>query len=184
MSHFTKDTYLNPSKTKNPQNFPLISKPKIVGYFSVDKDRRYISDASNCKYIRKTNDGDRINYDLNEGFERVVHKPDSAKDEKLVHLLSFISRNLKQFRSLKEEETEKCLNVDVVCFRGLLRLLMCTPYEGRDPWTILATKYKGTIYLCALETEERKMERLRENEMTERIFSYGFKFEQYMMTGL
>lgn len=184
MSTFQKDTYLTPRDTKTPKKFPDISKPEIVGYFSVNKERCYIPDARNCKYIKRTVFDRQQKLDLNDGYEKVVHKPDNCVEEKINHLLRFIVRNLDKFQAKSSDEfNEEVLSINVVCFRGLLRLLMCTPYEYRDNWSILATKYKGTIYLCALETDERKSQRQNESSEMKRILSYGFKFEQYMMSG-
>lgn len=181
MSNRCKDTYINPANTRDPQKFPDFSKPCIVGHFSVDKDRQYIPSSTNLQYITNTNVHEPVKYDLNHGYENVVRKPANCVDEKLKHLLMFISQNVNLLKN-EHEDPMKLLSVDVVCFRGLLRLIMCTPYESREPWTILATKYRGTIYLCAQETEKSKRERLTQNETTKRILSYGFKFEQYMMS--
>lgn len=182
-----KNTYLTPQNTKNPSHFPSISEPKIIGFFSVNGNRQYLPDARNCKYVYKNCQSDRVNYDLNEGIENVIRKPDSCADEKINHLLEFISRNketLKEVTSPVENVNQRrFLSSDFVCFRGLLRLIMCTPYERRDGWIILATKYKGTIYLCAHETQKHAKERLNQNDTMKRILSYGFKFEQFILTG-
>lgn len=175
-----KNTYLSPQNTENPSRFPSISQPKIIGFFSlIGENRQYHPDARNCKYVYKNYQSDRIHYDLNEGIENVIRKPESCSDEKISRLLEFIIRNKKSLKN----EASKNLSANFVCFRGLLRLIMCTPYEHRDSWIILATKYKGTIYLCAHETEKQIQEKQNQTETTKRIFSYGFKFEQFILTG-
>lgn len=179
-----KDTNLRPSKFSEPASFPSISKPQIVGYFSVDKDRKYLDGAANCKYVAPFDTKRRVNFDLNHGYENVIHKIDEAADEKLDHILTFISKNLPKLLARNaREQSSKLLAADVVCFRGLLRSLMCTPYENRESWIILATKYRGTIYLCGRETDRHRIERMNQDNRTKRILSYGFKFEQYMMRG-
>lgn len=182
MASLKKNTYLRPSEIKEPPNFPSISKPEIVGYFSVNENRQYVPDASNCKYVVPIDPNRPVNFNLNHGFERAIHK-DEALDEKIDHLLMFISNNMPKLVHLSNEKSAKLLAADVVCFRGLLRLLMCTPYENRDGWIILATKYRRTIYLCARKTDEERLKRMHETKRMRRIFSYGFKFEQYMMSG-
>ncbi|XP_031627997.1 decapping nuclease DXO homolog [Contarinia nasturtii] len=181
MNSSTKNSYLSPKNTKNPPRFPSISQPKIVGYYSLNESRQYLPDASNCKYVYNNYRSDRIYYDLNEGIENVIRKPESCSEEKITHLLEFILGNNKV---LNKETSENGWNLSAnfVCFRGLLRLIMCTPYEQRDSWIILATKYKGTIYLCAQETEKQAQEKRNQTEATKRIFSYGFKFEQFILT--
>lgn len=183
-----KDTHLNPQDTREPEAFPSFSKPKIVGSFSVDKDRKYIADARNCKHLRKDNLKNPVRFDLNDGYERAVHKPESC-DEKLDHILQWITanvldKNLNEMPKKGEPNIRaRSLDVDFVCFRGLLRMIMCTPYENREPWIILATKFRGTIYLCALETESKKLDRLNATEDTKKILAFGYKFEQFMLTG-
>lgn len=174
-----QDTHLNPRNIHEPKSFPSFSSPKIVGSFSVDGNREYIPDARNCKYLRKKNLNEPLRFDLNVGYENVIHKSEQCQNENLDHILRFIKENAAK---LLDGQTRR-LDVDFVCFRGLLRLIMCTPYENRDPWIILASKFNGTIYLCAMETERKRHERLNENDTTKRILSYGFKFEQYMLTG-
>lgn len=181
MATFKKDTRLHPQQIEVPPNFPSISKPEIVGYFSVDKNRQYVADLSQCKFIAHTDPNGSVRFDLNHGYTNVIHKNENL-NEKLEHLLQFIKQNIPLLRN-PVENSRKLLAVDVVCFRGLLRALMCMPYENREPMIVLATNYRGTIYLCAQETEKRRMERMSQSEMQTRIMSYGFKFEQYMMSG-
>lgn len=183
MSTSKQNTYLAPRNTEEPRHFPSISQPKIVGSFSLNSDRQYLPDKRNCKYVYK-NYRNHSPFDLNAGIEQVIRKPDSCVNEKITHLLEFIVRNKEQLKGQKSRTSGgNNLSADFVCFRGLLRLLMCTPYEFRDGWIVLATKYKGTIYLCAEETAKQKADRENVSEQMKRIFSYGFKFEQFIMTG-
>lgn len=180
-----KNTYLSPRNTREPARFPSISQPKIIGHFSLNENRQYFTDARNCKYVYKNYKSERVEYDLNDGIEHVKRKPDSAKDEKITHLLEFIIRNKRKLRKNQSEDGNKegILLPEFICFRGLLRMIMCSPYEQRDSWTILATKYKGSIYLCAEETEKQIQERMTMTSNMKRILSYGFKFEQYILSG-
>lgn len=175
------NTQLNPHyRNFDGYRFPNIDKPYIVGHFSVDKNRQYKSDASNCKYLQMPQQKP-LNLDLNDGYEIAVSKPEI--DEKINHLLTFIQSNLPKLRNVDPNSCDtKALKPDIVCFRGLLRLIMCTPYESQEGWSILATKFRGTIYLCARETIDAKEKRLRMTEQSKRFCSYGFKFEQYILT--
>lgn len=184
MHSLTKNTYLSPRCTENPSKFPSISQPKIIGSFSLNENRQYLPDARNCKYVYTKHQSDRVSYDLNEGMEQVIRKPESSFKEKISHLLEFILRNKEKLRNVSNDAENRILSTDFVCFRGLLRLIMCSPYERRDPWIILATKYKGTIYLCDLETEKKIQDRMNQTEVSKRICSYGFKFEQFILTSM
>ncbi|XP_058466635.1 decapping nuclease DXO homolog [Malaya genurostris] len=179
-------TNLDPAYvTDNTKSFPTISQPKIVGFFSVDSKREYIPSAKNLKYLNLPTpaSGRPLQIDLNKGFQIRKPKPDSAKQEKLDHLLKFIIENQMNLReSGPDAEHTTRLNCDFVCFRGLLRMLMCTPYERKTPWIVLASRYKGTIYLCAEDTPEKLQEEATLTEQQKRFCYYGFKFEQHVLT--
>lgn len=72
---------------------------------------------------------------------------------------------------------------DFVCFRGLLTMLMCTPYEKNDDWIICATKWKGIIFLCARETDKKLRYKEQMTDKDRQFTSWGYKFEQYMSSG-
>ncbi|KAJ6638917.1 Decapping nuclease DXO like [Pseudolycoriella hygida] len=149
----------------------------------INENREYLPDTRNCQYVYKKYRTERVHYDLNEGLENVIRKPESADNEKINHLLEFIVQNKQKLkREGPQHDQNRYLSTDIVCFRGLLRLIMCTPYEEKDAWIILATKYKGTIYLCARYTEKQIRDRQNQSETQKRIFSYGFKFEQFILT--
>ncbi|KXJ78375.1 hypothetical protein RP20_CCG004461 [Aedes albopictus] len=188
-----QETNLNPIATLNGTKvFPSISQPKAVGCFSVGPQREFIPFGENLKYLslpkaRHNDDGRHssrsLRLNLNEGFEIRVPKPDSAKEERIDHLLRFIVANLDRLRSGEVGgPRSKLLNCDFVCFRGLLRMVMCTPYERHTNWIILATRYRGTIYLCAKDTPEKLHEEAHQTEQQKRFCYYGFKFEQHVLT--
>jgi RAT1-interacting protein len=156
---------------KNFKSFPQFSQPKLIGAFSVDSERKYHSTLQNLKYLKIPK---VVNFNLNEGDRDYVSKPDNL-DERLHHLLLFIQNNPSTIKNGQ-------VDADFVCFRGLLRMIMCTPYENRDSWIVLASKFKGTIYLCAEETPQKKAQKLRETERDKMFQRYGFKFESYILS--
>ncbi|XP_063697940.1 decapping nuclease DXO homolog [Culicoides brevitarsis] len=165
----------------NPSTpFPKFTKPQIVGYFSLDENRTYHETLENLKYLCRDvfSNQETVNFDLNREYKNYVPKPESAKNEKIDHLLEFITKN---YENLKDEKGEKFISSEFVCFRGLLRLLMCTPFDNREHWIISAQRYKGNIYLCALETEEKRQNEAQKTDKDRLFCSYGFKFEQYLM---
>lgn len=171
---------LNPHfRYYNPNQFPNISKPRMISGFSIANNHQLPKNYSQLKYLQVPNSND-LKLDLNIGFETRITKP-SNQDNKIDHILKYILSDLNKLKNC-DQEIENLFNFQFVCFRGLLRLLMCTPYDLREPWTILAMKYKGTIYLCQKETDEKKFQRLNEDEKSKRFCSYGFKFEQYLLT--
>lgn len=182
------DTRLKP----NYRNFDpygqrrKISKPHILGYFSLNQNREFIPDHSNCKYLKLPPSNQPIHFDLNEGYHTVQHKPKLVEKENLNHILKFILLNLKKLiaaPNTSPECADRFLNFDIIAFRGKLRMLMCTPYSFRDGWSLIATKWKGNIYLCEFQTEQERMKNQSQTEESLKICSYGFKFEQFVMSG-
>lgn len=116
---------------------------------------------------------------MNSKLGSYQEKPESHKEEKLDHILEYILIN---YDSLINNDKAE-LNCDIVSFRGLLRLIMNAPYENREDFIILASRFKNTIYLCAAETERKKAERLSRTEHDKKFLKYGFIFEHFMMSG-
>ncbi|XP_055689953.1 decapping and exoribonuclease protein-like [Lutzomyia longipalpis] len=167
------------------RDFPKISRPKVTGTFSIDRNRKYKDSLEQMNYFFYP--GERVHWDLNVGYEIFEGKPESAKLEKIDHILEFIMTNWTKVALPPNhpERKKRCLNPEIICFRGCLRLLMCTPYEAtdrNDGWIINVSKYKGTIYLCAEDSPEKKARVLNETEDMKRWAYYGYKFEQYILT--
>lgn len=123
-----------------------------------------------------------MNLDLGAGYEFVIKKPVDPSEEKLDHLLRVLVDDLPKYRNNNTDEKQK-LRADVIAWRGLLRLLMTTPYEDHESWSVLATRFGGSIYLMDWKSEKQVAAKshMKTPEM-QRILSYGFKFEQYRQT--
>lgn len=161
---------LQPSRQLRP--FPKFNRPVMNGFFSVDSDRKYQDSICNLKYLKIPS---RVDFNLNLGDSTYVDKPESAQDEQLTHILTYLMRH-------KAMMVSNQTIPDFVCFRGLLKMLMSTPYEDREPWIVLATKFKNTIYLCAQETQQKKSEKQRRTARDIKFMRYGFKFESFLLT--
>jgi len=71
--------------------FPEFSKPRVVGYYSVNSDRKYCGDLSQLKYIHLPADYN-VKLDLDRG-RTLAQKKDDIYDEKIDHLLKWMLRN-------------------------------------------------------------------------------------------
>ena len=69
-------------------------------------------------------------------------------------------------------------------FRGLLTVLLCTPYERRDGWLIDVVRWRGTLYLLQVDTNKRKEEKRNESRRQKQMSSWGYKFEQLMTSAV
>merc|ERR1719244_122005 len=121
--------------------------------------------------------GTNVNFDLNKGMSRVVRAKTSKSEEQLDHLLRGILQHKDRFAVGGEMSS---LHTDVVCFRGLLTTLLATPYEGREGWQIRVARWRGTVYILQVETEQRRVQKERETDRQKVMCSWGFKFETFL----
>lgn len=77
--------------------------PKVVGYFSLNKQREYSPNLSSLKYL-KCYPTDRVFMNLNVGIEEYVKPGFNPKDERLMHLLQFI---IEHFGALRLHEYKR-----------------------------------------------------------------------------
>lgn len=83
------------------ETFPRITKPEVVGYFSINGQREYLPDLSQLKYINapRNGRGEGVELNLNHGIDKVIRKPESASEEKINHLLQWIIYNSSQIEA-------------------------------------------------------------------------------------
>ena len=85
------------------KNFPTFQKPKILGDFSVDGSRHYCDDRSQLKFFNEkrfknveSGNFEKVDWDMNAGMSKVIHKCPECKDEKIDHMLRY---SVKTFHS-------------------------------------------------------------------------------------
>uniref|UniRef100_A0A182PDN3 Decapping nuclease n=1 Tax=Anopheles epiroticus TaxID=199890 RepID=A0A182PDN3_9DIPT len=182
---FTETTidpdHRQPARQSKP--FPTVTKPTLVGFFSLNQNRQYDASAAQLKYLSlPRSPRTELRLDLNEGFEIHQPKPVSAKEEKIGALLTFIRQTDPRELWVAHENGQLRLKYSFVCFRGLLRLIACTPYDWKTGWIVQAVRYRDTIYLCERPTPEKEALARNETEQQKRFCFYGFKFEQHILT--
>jgi hypothetical protein len=79
-----------------------------------------------------------------------------------------------------KQRRNKILFPDFICWRGLLTTLITTPYERQKDWMFSIILYKGTYYLCEIDTELNRLERTNRDEKNKAFTYWGFKFESYV----
>lgn len=173
------------TRAAKQRGFPYFQRPHIVACFSVDSNRKCTpNDRQQLFFVRRCPPhGQKVHLDLSAGYEIYQKKPETdRKGEQLKHILQMIVADLPKYLNEVDLGT-RVLRANVVAWRGLLRLLMTTPYETREGWSVLATRFKGTIYLVAWQSDKQyEADRSRRTSEMQRIFSYGYKFEQYRQT--
>ncbi|KAL7735505.1 hypothetical protein ACLKA6_010539 [Drosophila palustris] len=82
-------------------------------------------------------------------------------------------------RSVKEK-LHTLLDHDFVCSRTVLELLMCAPYDDRNNWTIAASKYRNTIYMCHVQNNAFGVPRFDHEQLKKAIWMK--KLRQHCLT--
>lgn len=158
--HVDPNIYLNP--------FPTFDRPKIIGCIGLE----------NLKFARRVYNK-KVNFDLNLHLDKAKRKPEDL-DVKLTDLLQFLLEHEVSLNIPKQSSLEKA---QFYCYRGLMTCVACTPYENREPWKIAVILYKGNIYLCARDTEEKLNKKMNMTAQDKRFTSWGYKFEQFILSG-
>ncbi|CAH0699004.1 unnamed protein product [Spodoptera exigua] len=147
--------------------FPRFDRPKIIGYIGLE----------NLKYARRIGN-ERVRYDLNLRLDEAIHRPQDL-DVRLNDLLKFLLEHERRLNFPIENNLDEA---KFFCYRGLMTCVACTPYENREPWKIVAILHKGSIYLCARDTEEKLNRKLNMTERDKQFTSWGYKFEQFLLS--
>lgn len=171
------ETNLKPhfSNYNRREPFPQFQQPRLIDGFSLEQDRSFNHSRKYLKYLRLPEEP--FDLDLNVGYDTYVPGP---KEVNITSLLQFIGKTDRQLI----DRSGKNLAADFVCYRGLLTQIFTTPYFSRDPWTVLATKFRGTIYLCNYTSpEKKKLYEERDTEYSIKCCYYGKNFERFVLTG-
>ncbi|XP_066944469.1 decapping and exoribonuclease protein-like isoform X1 [Macrobrachium rosenbergii] len=164
----------------------VFRRPMFIGDFSLDDNRQFCHDRRNLNYIPVDFESTKeVEYDLNIGMDKVVRKDyEVLKKDKLSQLLNWLLVNKHKFHTKDNAGRPlQSLSTDFICFRGLLRDILCMPYENKERIILCATKFRGTIYMWSYETPEKKADREAQTEEQLKMCSWGYKFEQYMTEG-
>ncbi|XP_046426717.1 decapping and exoribonuclease protein-like [Neodiprion fabricii] len=167
------------NRSWNGEGFPHFSRPEVSGCFSLNENREFLPNTVQLKYFNAS-PSETVKFDLKVGYDLVIRKTAEADNERLDHLLRWILLNCHKIRA--PPDSNRWLQPHFVCFRGLLTMLWCTPFEKQEGWIICASKWQGTIYLCAFDTEEKKLRKSNISKKQLQFMSWGFKFEQYLLT--
>lgn len=157
--------------------FPDIKKPQPIGFYSLNANRDFEPNDHQLRYFILPNK-ELLPLDLNRGLELAIKKPESVNDETLDSILKFIyDQHQKIFAPGGQVPSP-----EFVTWRGILRLIMCTPYEHRQDWCLHVTRFNNTFYLLKRETANDKYRRNNETREQKTFMAYGFKFEQYCLS--
>lgn len=166
--------YLHNSDRMNPADWSIIE-PRIVGAFNLDAQRGYY-DSFDCKYLVKNCYAiPSMKYDLSKSIANVVRRKEY---EDIDHILRYISINFLDVRNATDSYSSIALRAHIICSRELLLQLMNSAYDQQTPWTILACRFRGSIYLCGKQTEQKREEIANRSTTEWNKISYDYKFKR------
>ncbi|EDW82281.1 uncharacterized protein Dwil_GK25715 [Drosophila willistoni] len=161
------------------QPFPIMTRPKCTGFFSINGKREYQDNAENLGYLHMPKN---LPLDLNAGVDTVIRKQGDPPYHDMHMMCRYIYNHqgevLKPFGGGKTGA--RCLDADFVTLRGALRFIMCMPYEDAKDFRLHAVRMNNNIYMVKVETEQQKLEREGMSATNLKMCSWGFKFEQYL----
>lgn len=169
--------FIHPHSMHN-LNQDLLSQPEEIGFILSEKRllETQLKKTSGLRYLVLPEDCNNCNFDLTLGISKFIeHIP---HQHHIDALLKWIIENKE--RLINKDNPVKPFFADFMCWRGLLTTVLNTPYEKQKDWMFSITLYKGTYYLCEIETESHKQERLNMDERSKNFTYWGFKFESYV----
>lgn len=142
-------------------------KTRIIDAFNVDNSD--VQFTPKFRYVyKKYLEGGSVDFNLDQGDNEIEDSWSNVLQEKKIdYLLEYMVRH-EDFKP------------DFVCSRRTLSNIMCAPFEYYYPLNILATKFKGIIYLCTKISDDSKSKNVINDKKT---LKFGLKFEQYITSG-
>ncbi|GFU05784.1 decapping and exoribonuclease protein [Nephila pilipes] len=163
---------------------PLFGKPKEIGHFSIDSERRIHFDRSQMKYLISPLKMKNIHLNLDANFSSDIFH-EYVTLEKMYQTLHWLKHHQQILKTNLPKTSTKKSNIDFISVRGALALIMCTPYLSsslHNQWEICATKFNGIIYFTAIDTDVDIAENKNASIRQMKYQSWGYKFEQYLTT--
>ncbi|RKP04936.1 RAI1 like PD-XK nuclease-domain-containing protein, partial [Thamnocephalis sphaerospora] len=161
----TGKTWTYESRPANKFNLPcpVYKQPEEIACFSNDEQRRFVFGDQELRYYYPPD----LVGDLNDGFDDRYVQRDRGLPDHLDGLLA----TLVQVRE-REPARRAATQADVMCYRGVMTRIMCTPYERRDAWEL-----GGTLYIEEHESEPKRRQRINATRRQDMMGYWGYKFE-------
>jgi hypothetical protein len=151
-----------------------LSRPQIVGYMSVNISRQYRTDLSQLKFLNYVPDG-KICMDLNYKIYEAVKRTTDENNEQISLLLQFLINNMQHIKLYMKDLT-------FITYRRTLISVMYNSFNNEHV-RIMASYFNGCIYLCSLETPQEIQRRQTRSDKEKQFCAWGYKFEQYILSG-
>ena len=172
---------------------PELTDPEKLGSFSMkdgdaDTESSYMDNDSNMRVLSVSLPSNQIpaalqhfRFNLLDGYTSAMDggwKPCAASSRNnsgLGTILFWIQQNGELLSS-----SERPIDYDFVAKNGALYRIMNTVHEQQSGWCIAASKFKGTIYLFRMTTEQMCKDDEDRSEFANQASYGGFRFEKHI----
>lgn len=123
-------------------SFPQIHQPNFVGDYSLSPDGHFENLGSRIRFLGEL--------PPNLTKFSVKTSEDIPPDDANVNCISteIYLDNMFYFLASSQERFLLQAEIDIVCTRDVLQVLMCSPYDYNRNWIIAVSKFRNTIYMC------------------------------------
>ncbi|KAH8345471.1 hypothetical protein KR084_002114 [Drosophila pseudotakahashii] len=129
--------------------FPTISKPISHGGFILSPTGHFERNVQGMRFIVLPSNN-RFPISLRSNEPQVqVKKPQILLDNMLQFIESTRFSFLKVANNMRVE-----VNAHIVCTSEVLELMMCAPYENKSGWSLGVSRYRNTMYICRLDSDQ------------------------------
>lgn len=170
---------VNPSAKISPNKIIQVQgldKPKIVKFYSSEiielsesSEGRFSirMDASHCQYLKKhvlARDTPAIDFKAYKEFRGDYEKKRAAcslYDEPMAPFLLYLEQYVSQ-NEFARFDTTRLFEAEIICHASILTKLMMVHGNIQESFSLLATRYKGNIYLTRqIKPQDSRKESLR-----------------------
>ncbi|RNA07088.1 decapping and exoribonuclease [Brachionus plicatilis] len=176
--------YIHPFSSYN-KPWPEMGRPMEIGVLPSEKRLLEIEKNENKKLDFEKTGGikflalpkicENLSFDLKIGLEKFVHH--IPHQNGIDQLLRWILSNKEK---VTQKNKTKPLKLDFVCWRGLLTTMSVSAYDKFKDWKFSIILYRGTYYLCEIETDSQREQRINPDQKTKSFTYWGHKFETYI----
>ncbi|XP_017069449.1 protein cutoff [Drosophila eugracilis] len=130
--------------------FPTISKPISYGGFTLSPSGHFERNPQRIRYI--------VVPPINRFPICLRDNEHTQKKEKipkvlLDNMLQFIDSSGFSLLMLTNNMRVE-VNAHIVCSSEVLELMMCAPYERMTGWSLGVTRYRNTMYICRMDSDQ------------------------------
>lgn len=162
-----------------------ITPPEKQGSYAVTSTGEYEEGERHLRVLKLPVNMSRVSFNLSDGYRRMsdggpVIYSRIGEEPGLNHFLKWILSNKEDLRRHASYTSTSELGVDFVTIRGLISMIMCTPYERFSDWSIGVTKYRGSYFMYHLLTDQERDGELNRTEFLNLMAYSGLRFENFV----